>query len=349
METALKTTKDNMGVTYFVWTLMCIVCMAVMLIFASRKTIVIEDTTQIHADSGTEKAAAETESSLTLRKSFGVEGSFCIPLPKGMRAENVVIENRYLEKELCLHLDGDVMDFYENSEISGDISPVLKGTVQKQKDGTFVTLKMNQIYEFKSTLEANSLTIVWYEPREVYQHIVVLDPIYTAEESQMTQETTDDISLRVAKAVLNKVNDQGVKLYLTRLEHQGTTNENVLDILDEVDADFYIRISLARDESQASYGIQGIYNEEYFIPEFGNPELADLLTKEVTLAASNRALGLEQADAGSILKQVNIPAAEIVLGYLSNPKESYLLQQEDYCEKLAEGIAKALHEATADR
>ena len=348
METALKTTKDNMGVTYFVWTLMCIVCMAVMLIFASRKTIVIEDTTQIHADSGTEKAA-ETESSLTLRKSFGVEGSFCIPLPKGMRAENVVIENRYLEKELCLHLDGDVMDFYENSEISGDISPVLKGTVQKQKDGTFVTLKMNQIYEFKSTLEANSLTIVWYEPREVYQHIVVLDPIYTAEESQMTQETTDDISLRVAKAVLNKVNDQGVKLYLTRLEHQGTTNENVLDILDEVDADFYIRISLARDESQANYGIQGIYNEEYFIPEFGNPELADLLTKEVTLAASNRALGLEQADAGSILKQVNIPAAEIVLGYLSNPKESYLLQQEDYCEKLAEGIAKALHEATADR
>ena len=73
------------------------------------------------------------------------------------------------------------------------------------------------------------------------------------------------------------------------------------------------------------------------------------MTKEVTLAASNRALGLEQADTGSILKQVNIPAAEIVLGYLSNPKESYLLQQEDYCEKLAEGIAKALHEATADR
>ena len=42
---------------------------------------------------------------------------------------------------------------------------------------------------------------------------------------------------------------------------------------------------------------------------------------------------------------MKIPAAEISLGFLSNPKEAYLLGQESYQEKLAAGFISAISKA----
>ena len=84
--------------------------------------------------------------------------------------------------------------------------------------------------------------------------------------------------------------------------------------------------------------------EEYFIPKFGNIQVADVLTRNVTVAASNKAIGMAAAESESILWNIQIPAAEICVGYMSNTQECVLLEQEYYQEKLAEGLAKAIEE-----
>jgi N-acetylmuramoyl-L-alanine amidase len=106
----------------------------------------------------------------------------------------------------------------------------------------------------------------------------------------------------------------------------------------------FLHINVAQAEDEQQYGICGWYNELYYIPEFGNVELADIVTKNVTIASGNRAVGLKAADEESILQDIRVPAAEIDLGYLTNSQERSLLSQSAYREKLADGIADAIRE-----
>lgn len=86
------------------------------------------------------------------------------------------------------------------------------------------------------------------------------------------------------------------------------------------------------------------YNDEYYRLDFGNVQWADCVTRQVTVASSNRAIGLFPAEEDDILWQLKIPAARISLGYVTNSSERQLLEQESYQKKLAEGIAEAISE-----
>ena len=104
----------------------------------------------------------------------------------------------------------------------------------------------------------------------------------------------------------------------------------------------YLEIGLSSDpENTSVYGISGEYNDEYYIPEFGNLQWADCVTRQ---AASNRAVGLFPATEEDVLWEIAIPSARISLGYVTNAAERQLLIQEDYQKKLAQGIAEAINE-----
>ena len=94
---------------------------------------------------------------------------------------------------------------------------------------------------------------------------------------------------------------------------------------------------------KAGYYMMGLY-DEYYIPEFGNLQWADCVTRQVTVAASNRAVGLFPATEEDVLWEIAIPSARISLGYVTNAAERQLLIQENYQKKLAQGIAEAINE-----
>ena len=105
----------------------------------------------------------------------------------------------------------------------------------------------------------------------------------------------------------------------------------------------YIRIETACAEAFEEYGIRTLYNGTYFIPGFGNIELADTLEREVTVSVSGKAQGLlEDPDPNSVLYRLTIPAATIQVGYLSNAQEARLLSREDYIRRVADGIYQGI-------
>ncbi len=336
--------SENMAATCVVWTLLCLACMAVMLLFAANKTIVIADVSQdpsgLSVNSGQQGEPAG-DKELVLQKDYGAEGFFRVPLPKGIKAENVTMENRYVDRELLLYIQGGGDEFYAANHISGDIAPVLAARCEMQEDGILLRIAMNRVLEYRSTMDGSGLTINWYEPDELYDYIAVIDPAGGGNQGGAVLEK--DVTLQVAKQILKQFNLQNVRLYCTRTEDADMDPAERVELAEEVGADLYIRLCAGADGADAeAYGITGFYNEDYFIPGFGNLELADILTREVTIAASNRATGLKAAEEGSILKQLKIPAAEISLGFLSNPREAYLLGQESYQEKLGAGFVSAL-------
>lgn len=341
--------KQNMVITLVMWVILACGCMASMLYVASRKTIVIADTVrdETSVPEGTEEVQSTGRAELLLQTDVSETDCIRIPLAKGTKAENVVMENRYMARELWIYLKDAEQTFYEGNVISGDMGPVLNGYCETNQDGVVLKLYMEEVLEYRSTMENDTLVIACHEPRELYEQIVVVAPAGGGSDTGCVIEgcAEKDITLQVAKQLQKQPEQENIKIYFTRLEDIEVSYEDKLAFAEAVDADVFIALRACEDgEHPEYYGIHSFYNEEYYIPEFGNIQLADILTRNVTVAASNRAIGLTPADADSILRDMEIPAAEICVGYLSNTQERTLLQQEFYQQKLAEGLAKAILE-----
>lgn len=334
------------------WTGLCGFCMALMLWYASEKTIVIAD---VSHEAGLSAGAGQRQDAvrgLVLQSRTGPAGNFYVSLPDGVKPENVVMENRYMTRELWIYIQGGQEEFYENHPVYGDVGGILAGSSQTREDGVLLKFEMAQVQEYRSTLEKNLLTVACYDPRELYRFLVVLDPAggsqeASAGETEVRQDSLGDLAaLEVAKQIQRDFAVPGVRLYLTRTEDRAVEEGARAALAEAVDADLYIRISAQQDEAHPElYGIEGFYNDDYFIPGFGNVDLADIVTRQAAIAASNRAVGLTPAREDSILRQLSMAAMEVSVGYLSNPQEKALLEQESYRQKLAEGILQALEEA----
>lgn len=348
-----STRKENMWLTLGLWTALCTGCMVVMLLFASNKTIVIADAYQEQTGLPVSAAAGEhgqQEDILVLKRTYGVTDSFIVPLPKGVKAEHVVMENRYMDRELWIYIQSEDLSFYRENEISGDVSKIQQGCSEPQEDGILLKFSMQGVMEYKSTLEGSMLTVACYEPGELYDVIVVLDPEAGGSSTGAVGEqlTEKELTLQLAKLVQKKLTAADVRLYLTRTEDTDVTEQERRGLAEEVGVDFYIRIGAEYDaESAESYGIRSSYNAEYFFPELNNAELADTVTRAVTIASSNRAVGIFAAEEDSVLKTLRTRGVRVAVGYLSNPKEEALLSRESYQEKLAEGLVNAIEELCA--
>lgn len=321
--------------------------MVSMLYVASNKTIVISDAAQEEFTGESDGTLPAREGmKLLLENAGGEKKSICIPLQKGTKAENVVMENRYMEQELWIYLQGGESSFYRDNAVYGDLESLLQGYCEENRDGIILKLQMTDVMEYRSTMENDTLTIACYQPKELYPFVVVIDPAGGGADMGIVGEeyAEKNLALRVARQLQKLYGQDSVKLYFTRLEDVDVSEEERIGLVDAVSADAFIRIGASCDDRQESYGIQSYYNEEYFIPGLGNVQLADALTRNVTIACSNRAEGLFPAAEDSILKKITVPAAQICLGYLSHPQENALLRQEDYQEKLAEGLADAITE-----
>lgn len=334
-----------MRISFVLWVIFSAVSMAAMLRLSAHKTIVITDTRQDQAGLAASTVQADLALELQLTESGG---SFVIPLPENVRAEDVIMENRYMEKELWIHIRSENTQFYGENAVSGDTSAILEGSYAIQPDGILLKFTMDRLQEYRSTMSDEVLEVAGCKPKEMYPFIVVIDPVGGGSENGLCSYVyrEKELALQIARLVQRNCTLPDVKLYLTRTEDVEVSAEERTALIQETDADFYIRIGAAENAAEENvYGIQCYYNDEYFIPGFGNVELADIVTRAVTIAASNRALGLIPADEDSILKEIDIPAVQLSVGYLSNDRERNLLQQEAYLEKVVEGILNAIGES----
>lgn len=172
------------------------------------------------------------------------------------------------------------------------------------------------------------------KPETAYERAVVIDPYADGKD-----RITEDIAERIGQKLETVY---GLKVYYT----EKTSIEERQQFISETNADFYIGIALNESADSSVYGVETVYNGTYFIPFFGNTDLADCLERNVTEQVSGRANGLTQAtEEDIILQRIKIPAVILKAGYLSNEKEAALLGTEEYRDRIAEGVLLAVQEA----
>lgn len=335
--------KFNWRLTAVWWIVLFAGAMYLMLLTAINKTIVIADSSLEEGEQGADNVALVQE--LALIETKVEKGVLSIPLEEGTKAGNLVVENSYLDKELRIFIGGADAQFYETHAVQGDLSSVLKAECKVQNSGVLICLYSDGVYEFQTSMDGASLKIQANKPKDLYSMVVVVDPAECGQQTAMEgEEAPEELTLAVCRLLAQQWDMEGVKLYFTRAQDRTMTSEECVAFAEDVGADIYIRLDTAQDEDTTQYGIRSRYNEAYFIPEFGNVELADILTRNVTIASGNRAVGLLPTEDNNILNNIQIPASSIELGYISNVQESGLLAQESYRQKLADGIEAAIRE-----
>lgn len=344
----IRDQQQNRRITLVLWILLGSFSLGILLWTAAHKTVEISALSQEQGGLVTENQTERShEMQLTMTEDREADREICIPLETGTKAENVVVENHYMEKELWIYVQNGRKAFYREHQLTGDFSLVGEGICEAQNEGVLLRLSMKEILEYHSTLEEGMLKIDFVNPGDNYDCIVVLDPVGGGREKGVTAAGCEEktIALEVARQTAQLLEGGKVKVYLTRTEDTEITQEARRSFADWVNADLYLEIGLSADDTdESTYGIRAEYNDEYYLPDFGNVQWADCVTRQVTVASSNRAIGLFPAAEDDILWQLKIPSARISLGYVTNSSERQLLEQESYQKKLAEGIAEAISE-----
>lgn len=342
--------QQDLMIKTAVWSLFFfLAAMGAIVYFSAGKVITITDVAQdeVQGNIAEKKNTSrnENEQNLTFLLGEADTSYLRIPLPEGCKAENVVIENHYMDRELFIMVGKGEKNFYNEYAISGNRERIEQGVFDASGEGIKLKFQLTGIYEYRTILENNNLYISFLSPKEMYDKIVVIDPACGGlHEGAVSDSLTEkEINLTIARKLKEKLDSSDIKAYYTRMDDVNPGEEQRAYLANQTKADMYIRIGVASSEDASVYGTETVYNGDYFIPGFGSVELADCLEREVVTSIKGKALGLAEAQTQEYtIRHVTIPAAAIKVGHITNKQEAVLLGKDEYLDKIAAGIYNAI-------
>lgn len=322
----------------------CLVSMSVMFFYMDTKAVNISEaqdvvtqvTDTVQGDGGAEQ--------LRFKVNDVTENGLSIPLNKGVKAEDISIENHYMTNQVWVYLDGTPAAFYKSNALSGNLEKITAATYEISGGKVLLKFTLENIYECKTTLEEKILKIEFVSPRDIYEKIVVIDVAYGGEETGIVQGALveKDIVLDVAKRLKGLLDTTDIKVYYTRLSDVNVETENRVRVANALQADMLVSLHLNSSEDAESYGAEAFFNADYFIPEFGNAELADCMERNLVSTISTRGNGVFADEKNELLQKAYVPATVLKLGYASNVREAELLMNEKYRDLIAQGLYTAI-------
>ena len=277
----------------------------------------------------------EREESYLIVQRGDESGEISIPLDGTIASTAITAENRYLKNQIIVQISGATSDFYKDIVISGNKLQVHDAVYHMAEDGLHIRFDMDRIYEISTKYEKKKLTISLENPKDKYDKIILLDP--DMEHSDITRE--------IATKTKSLLEEAGIKVYLSGNEQATETESNIAELAGYIYPDMLIGISLGEDPDAEVLGTKVQYNGDYFTPGITNIMLADLLEHQVTLAIEGKVLGIEDDLPPEWGQNIPVPAAYLITGYRTNRQEYELLCEEQYQQRIAQGIFNAVAEA----
>ena len=148
-----------------------IIAMAGMFYFDANKIIVIADS----ATTTGEIKELKTQYQLLMKNNDTGKNQIVIPLEDTVLAEDVQIQNRYIDNELWIGIEGASTEFYGKEYIMANLEKITYGGYDFADKVLWIKFSMNDVYEFKSTMNNGKMTIEAQKPQDVHKKIFVLD------------------------------------------------------------------------------------------------------------------------------------------------------------------------------
>lgn len=207
-------------------------------------------------------------------------------------------------------------------------------------DGAASRGKTEQNYRMKSLLGENSSES--YQTGTPYK--IAIDPGHGGKDHGATGASGNfekDFTLQVARKVEELAKqEQLIEVYLTRSDDRfiSSIDRERPEIANQLGADLFISI---HGNTYEDPGVSG--TETYYYYE-DSQFLAEIMQKHVVQTSGFRDRGVKKEDF-FVLKDTNMPAVLIEMGYLTNPHEENEMLTEDFQYRMASSILEGMKEA----
>ncbi len=308
-----------------------VLTLGIMFYRASTKSIMIAEATYEGTD-----ISMQGTSEIAIDKPDSDKGkdSLVIPLEAGVSSENITFEEKHAEHQFILYVWGKSSDYYEHNNPVSDLSCIEAAQCVKLNDKGYVCLifQLDGLYENETALGDREITVTFTKPEEIYDRTVVI-------------EAMDETGKSMVKYIKKQMDgDDKIRIYYTY--HKSDEDiSSAQQLIEESAADFYIQIGAELSDENET-GIKTYYNEKFFIRNFGNVELANILERNTATSAGAGALGLSaESESNELLMSSKIPSAYVSLGNANNSKDKKKISDDSYLENCATGLVNGIREA----
>ena len=160
----------------------------------------------------------------------------------------------------------------------------------------------------------------------------------------------EDINLKIVLKLKDKLESMGAVILLTRDDDYDLSDKNAYlrkrsdlgkraKIINESNADIYLSIHLNSSNYSSWSGAQAFYDDI----NSNNKHIAEIFQKGFNKNL-NSTKKIKEMTNLYMYKRINIPGVLLELGFISNPNERYLLNTDEYQNKIVDTISNSLLE-----
>lgn len=153
-----------------------------------------------------------------------------------------------------------------------------------------------------------------------------------------------DVNLKIAIKLKRLLEEQGIKVIMTREDENGLADSKVEDLKKRVSIINQEKPLLAVSIHQNSYQGESIHGAQvfYFTHSQEGEKAAKIIQEALLEADSENTRSAKANDTYYMLKKTEVPVVIVECGFLSNQKEADLLVTEEYQQKVAEAVVNGI-------
>lgn len=153
-----------------------------------------------------------------------------------------------------------------------------------------------------------------------------------------------DVNLKIAIKLKSLLEEQGIKVIMTREDENGLADSKVEDLKKRVSIINQEKPLLAVSIHQNSYQGESIHGAQvfYFTHSQEGEKAAKIIQEALLEADSENTRSAKANDTYYMLKKTEVPVVIVECGFLSNQKEADLLVTEEYQQKVAEAVVNGI-------
>lgn len=242
-------------------------------------------------------------------------------------------------------LPGDYSQQFGSGELLINDNAISQIEFKKDNAGqTNIVIKQREYYEYRLEKTSEGYRLKGYKPRELYRHIVLVDPGHGGSDpgavSGKFQEKTLNLSMTMhLKEILDASNQY--KVYYTRTTDIQRSLQYRTDLAKTLGVDMFISIHNNAMSSAVYKGMETLYMPGGNASTMSSYAVAKIFHDTLISATGMADRGLKSREGLYVLRNSSMPAIILEIGFMTNPEDLAKLSEPAFQKIVAQAIFDA--------